>query len=651
MASSSRSQSRPASGRSTTNNNDGQPLIGKLDYHPGGRPLLHAEHDHDQGGRASSEHSYAGSFFSDIAEGIASEQRHKINKQVIRYFSFAWAILMCLGAGSLTAYSLYAPLFQRRLHYTQLQVNGVSIASELAMYLPVPLFGLLCDRAGPGIPSLLAGCLFGSGYLVAAFAYKSGPPPSAGGDGWPYWVMVLAFIPIGCATSCMYMSAVTTCAKNFGRGKYKGLAVALPIACVGLSGMWQSQVGSHLLYERRPDGTKGDVDVHRFFLFLGCFLLSTGAVGFFALRVVDEEELIDDALGELEASGLLEDSEYFQHRAPTDNNGAAGSGYGTVATGDRRLSAEGVDEMDKSAEEHRAWLQEQERKKTWLLNEETRRFLSDHTLWWLAAGFLLVTGPGEAFVNNLGTIIGTLYPPATSATPADDQSNTTTAAAHVSIFAITSTLARILAGTVTDLLAPTSSPHQHRRRHAPDSMANSQLSALHEPQLPPPLPPPRRRLEVSRMTFMLAFSLLTSLGQVTLASGVLQNRGHLFWLVSASTGAGYGAVFSLTPIIVSVVWGVENFGTNWGVLSSVPALGATAWGLVYSGVYQWAAARDSAGVVAGGGEDRKADVLCYGVMCYAPTFWAMAGSVWIACGLWIWAWRGPGGWKRRGIAV
>ncbi|KAK5121792.1 hypothetical protein LTR85_004667 [Meristemomyces frigidus] len=641
----SRSRSRPSSGRSTTNNNAGEPMITKLDYHPGGRPLLHAEHDQaSHSGRQSSEHSYAGSFFSDIAEGIASEQRQKINKQVIRYLSFVWAIVNCLGAGSITAYSLYAPLFQRRLHYTQLQVNGVSITAELAMYLPVPLFGLLCDRAGPGVPSLLAGCLFGLGYLVAAFAYKSGPPPSAGGEGWPYWVMVLAFIPIGCATSCMYMSAVTLCAKNFGRGKYKGLALALPIACFGLSGMWESQVGSNLLYERREDGRKGEVDVHKFFLFLGCFLLGTGVVGFFALQVVDEGDLIDDAVDELEASGMLEDSEYFQRTPSNINTAPAAGGYGTVDTGDRRLSADEVDELHKQAEEHKARLAEQERKKTWLLNEETRRFLSDHTLWWLAAGFLLVTGPGEAFINNLGTIIGTLYPPATSSSPESEGSKITTAATHVSIFAITSTLARILAGTVTDILAPTSSPHQHRR--APNDMSNS-LSSLSEQ--PPPLPS-GRRLEVSRMTFMLAFSLLMSIGQIILASGVLQGRGHLFWLVSASMGAGYGAVFSLTPIIVSVVWGVENFGTNWGVLSSVPALGATVWGLVYSGVYQWAAGRpdETKGVAS---RDAKEDVLCYGVMCYAPTFWAMAVSVWVACGLWLWAWKGPGGWSRRGIAV
>ena len=32
-------------------------------------------------------------------------------------------------------------------------------------------------------------------------------------------------------------------------------------------------------------------------------------------------------------------------------------------------------------------------------------------------------------------------------------------------------------------------------------------------------------------------------------------------------------------------------------------------------------------------------------------FWAMAASVWVGCLLWFWAWKGQGGWSRRGIPV
>ncbi|WPH04712.1 Hypothetical protein R9X50_00760500 [Acrodontium crateriforme] len=622
----SRNTSRPASHKSRRNpGND----VDKLDYHDGGRPLLHPDDQGEGSGRQSEDRSYAGSFFENVAEGILEQDRARKTREIMRYLSFVWAIINCLGAGSITAYSLYAPLFQRRLLYSQLQVNGVSITAELAMYLPVPLFGLLCDRTGPGVPSLLAGVFFGTGYLLAAFAYKTGPPPSAGGQGWPYWVMILAFVGIGGGTSCMYLSAVTTCAKNFGRGKYRGLALALPIACFGLSGMWQAQIGSRVLYEKLPDGRRGDVDVHRYFLFLGILLLATGVIGFFALRIVDEDELIDEAVDELERSGLLEDSEFFQRRS-------IHSSYGAIRDSDgRSLSDEEVDELIRKAEEEKARLAEEQRKKTWLLNEETRRFLGDRTMWWMAAGFFLVTGPGEAFINNLGTIIGTLYPPVS----VPENGTMTTAATHVSIVAVTSTIARIVTGTLTDILAPTTPRHQHRR--GPNSISNS-IDSLPKVDINR-----SGRFQVSRVTFVIAFCLLMSMGQIILASGALQGHGNLFWMVSASIGAGYGAVFSLTPIIISVVWGVENFGTNWGIVATAPAIGATIWGLIYSGVYQSAAEKDFS---AGDGHVTK-DAMCYGPMCYAPTFWAMAVCVWIACGLWLWAWKGPRGWQRRGIAV
>ncbi|KAL1311872.1 hypothetical protein AAFC00_001944 [Neodothiora populina] len=611
--------SRPASsghknGRNGNGNGNATPTIDKLDYHPG-RPLLRtpADDEADSTSRASGEHSYAGSFFEQVAEGILERDRKRIRRDGVRYIGFIWALINCLCAGSISCYSVYAPLFQRRLHYTQLSVNTISITAELAMYLPVPIFGYLCDRYGPGVPSLLSGSLFGIGYFLAAFTYKSGPPEA---HGWPFGFMVLAYVCIGMGTSCMYLSAVTTCAKNFGRGKHKGLALALPIAAFGLSGMWISQVGSRLLYETRHDGSRGEVDVFRFFIFLGCTLLAAGIIGTFTLQIVDEDEMIDEAVEELEQSGLLEDSAFYRSESH-------GSGYGAIEDGD-----------SEDEESRKARVEEEQRKKTWLLNEETRLFLSDRNMWLLAAGFFLVTGPGEAFINNLGTVIGTLYPPDM---PIDKIP--TSAATHVSIVAFMSTVARILTGTLSDVFAPTVVKHQHRR--GPNSLVSSMASlpGADEPE------PGKKRIEISRILFLIIFSLIMSVGQLVLASGAIQGHGERFWIVSGTIGAGYGAVFSLCPIIVSVVWGVENFGTNWACVATVPAVGATLWGLLYSAVYQ------KATTPAGEGTPSAAENLCYGSQCYAPTFRAMAVSVWVAALLWVWAWKGPGGFNRRGTVV
>ncbi|CAG8959274.1 hypothetical protein HYFRA_00013043 [Hymenoscyphus fraxineus] len=539
----------------------------------------------------------------------ASRERNK-ERNVRRYVAFASAILSCLCAGSITTYSLYGHLFQERLRYTQLQVNIVIIAAELALYLPVSLLGYLCDRIGPAPLSLMASFLFGLGYLLAAFTYKSGAKDVMGYTherGWPLWVMVVAFVIIGLGTTCMYLSAVTTCAKNFGKSKYRGIALALPIAAFGLSGMWQSQFGARVLFEKTLDGKRGDVDVFKYFVFLACTLVAVGLVGSVFLQVVDEDELIDEAVEELERSGLLEDSEFFRRGAST---------YGTISdnsdeeVANARRTQEAKDQEDEEA-----------RKKTWLLNEETSRFLKDKTMWFLAAGFFFVSGPGEAFLTNLGTIIGTLYP------PSNNTEIPTTAATHVSIVAITSTIARILFGTLTDVFAPASTGNQ--------SISNSISS----------LPPRSSGFAISRVAFLILTALLLSLGQVILASGLIQNHGERFWIVSTLIGTGYGAIFSLTPLIITVIWGVENFGTNWGIVAMVPAFGASVWGIVYSNVYQWAAKQQALRA------DGEEETLCYGKSCYSGSFWAMAVSVWIGCALWVWAWKGRGGWSQRGVAV
>ena len=474
------------------------------------------------------------------------------------------------------------------------------------MYLPVPLFGYLCDRYSPPPLSLLASFLFGSGYLLAAFAYKSGPPPDAshGGSGWPFGIMVLAFIGIGSGTSCMYLSSVATCAKNYSRSKYRGFMLAVPIAAFGLSGMWQSQIGAQLLYERLPNGGKGNVDVFRYFIFLAGTLFGVGLLGALGLRIVDEEELIDRGVEELEQSGLLEESDFFH---PQNSHGRS---YGTLdsdTTTENGPDDDHDEEMNlseslilkKQAEEERLRF-----KKSWLLNHATRAFLTDRTMWLLAAGFFLLTGPGEAYINNLGTIIPSLTPPhwrsSTSNPPAGRPST------HVSIIAITSTFARLFTGTLSDLFAPTTS-------HSTSSSG---------------------QITFSRLSLLLPSAILLLLSLVNLAAPMLTpTNPTLFPLSSALLGLGYGASFSLVPIIISVVWGVENFATNWGVVAMMPAGGAAVWSVVYSIGYEHASP----------GTDE-----CIGAQCFSGWAWGCAASVGVAIVLWGFAWRL---WRRRGVVI
>ncbi|KAK3304466.1 major facilitator superfamily domain-containing protein [Chaetomium strumarium] len=547
--------------------------------------------------------------------------RARARAQRLRVISLFSALLSSLCAGSITIFSLYGHILQTRLHYSQYQVNGLASAASIAMYVPVPLLGFLCDRSGPAPLSLLAAAAFGTGYAGAAGAFSRAESLKAGGgeaagaerEMW-YAAMVLAFVAIGVGTCSMYMSAVATCAKNFGMGKHRGLAVAGPIAAFGLSGMWLSQVGGRLFVEtgggENGPAEEGEIDVVKFFVFLSGLLVIVGVIGAFGLKIMDEKDLIEEAVEELERSGILDGSAIFTPGRAENGHGAVERSDPFDDTGDRGTK-------DPKEEEARL-------KKQWVLNAETRRFLTDHTMWCFAVGFFFMIGPGEAFINNMGTVIKTLYSP----TPTLHYTGKpTSAATHVSIVGITSTAVRLLTGTLTDLLAP--SP---KARHVQITTPLLSRSTL-------------QRFALSRVSFLLFFAVLLSVGLAVLASGLVQNHGERFWIVSGLVGAGYGAVFSLTPIIITVIWGVENFATNWGIVATFPALGATLWGLVYSAVYQ--AGTKSGGGGAGGQDDN----LCYGEECYAAAFWAMAASVWIACGLVLWAWKGKNGWAQRGVVV
>lgn len=583
------------------------------------RTLVAGAHDDDDDSSTISRFSSRSSFDSQTPPRRKRPSRRAAT--TLRAISFVAALVSALCAGSITVFSMYGHIFQERLHYTQFQVNGLAISSSIALYLPVSFLGYICDRVGTPPLSLLAAILFSGGYAIAAGTYRKLEAENlgglrdyagrriGGGADWTYPLMIFAFVCVGVGTCSMYLAAVATCAKNFGKGKHRGLALAVPIAAFGLSGMWLSQLGSHVFYERLPDGSAGDLDVFHFFVFLAILLLVVGVTGSFTLKVVDEEEIFEEAVEELERSGLLERSTSFLSARSLERS----RNYGAIGQIDDEEDGGVLGPAEDDAK----------LRKKLVLNAETRSFLTDKTMWCFALGFLLMIGPGEAFINNLGTVIGTLYPPTMHYVGPP-----TSAATHVSIVGITSTIARLATGTLTDLLAP-----------------SPQTQHLQVSSTPPFL---RGRPTISRVAFLLFFAIVLSLGLVALASGFIQEHGERFWIVSGLIGSGYGAVFSLTPIIITVIWGVENFATNWGIVAMFPALGSTFWGLVYSAVYQSGAENSPQ---RGGGSGGGGDVFCYGAQCYAPTFWAMAVTVWVACGMILFAWKGKGGWAQRGIII
>lgn len=189
---------------------------------------------------------------------------------------------------------------------------------------------------------------FGPAYLLAAYAFV---------HRLPYQVMVIAFVAIGSGTSSMYFAGVTTCAKNFTGNR--GIALSLPIAAFGLSSLWLSQLVSRVFI----DNITGELMIGTIFLFFSGFLILIGLSGAMGLTVVDEA---GETASAAEREGLLE----------AGSNGPVYGGNDTRPTTD--------------SDDQKSWV-----------NRETREFLNDKMMWWFAAGVFLVTGPGEAFINNV----------------------------------------------------------------------------------------------------------------------------------------------------------------------------------------------------------------------------------------------------------
>ena len=517
-------------------------------------------------------------------------------------------LLTCISslcAGSITIFSLYGHLFQTHLQYDQYQINAISIASGLGQYLPVPFFGIIVDRQSPRLISLVSALLFAFGYTLAAFVYRSGP---ASQGGWPVPLMVLAFVSIGMGTCSMYLAATAACVKNFGRGRHRGLALALPIASFGLSGIWESQVGTYFFSQDDPDGSRGDVDMFGFFLFLAILLLSVGIVGAFLQRVVDEDELIAEAVDDLERSGLLSDDGDFPPRAILYDAQLA-EGYGTMTAEEHeepplsRSSSEAGHGSGKKVD--------QMLEKIRLLNSETRLFISDPTMWFLALGFFLLSGPVETYINNLGTLLVTLYPPHTAIPKANGVST------HVAFLSLASALGRLGFGSLSDIVAPrssTSSPSD------PSASADG-----------------HSRITISRVTLLLGTNVCLVLGFLLLLT-MPSPSPPPFMALSATSflGLANGGSFALIPIIISTIWGVPNFATNFGIVVTMPALGATIWSALYSFEYQHHAG---------------ADGLCYGKECYVGVGVGIVGAALASAASWAWAKWGKGGWAERGVLV
>lgn len=109
------------------------------------------------------------------------------------------------------------------------------------------------------------------------------------------------------------------------------------------------------------------------------------------------------------------------------------------------------------------------------------------------------------------------------------------------------------------------------------------------------------------------------------SAGALQTEQGL-WVLSAGTGVMYGALFTLTPAIVSAHFGPTNFGLAWGMISYFAAIGAVVFSVsrVATSLMQYLYAFISSAIASIPDHNLKDQPVCYGSRCFSATLWIAA---------------------------
>lgn len=163
---------------------------------------------------------------------------------------------------------------------------------------------------------------------------------------------------------------------------------------------------------------------------------------------------------------------------------------------------------------------EEEAREPWL----ALHFFKNHRMLWLLFSFVLVSGPLEMFQNNIGLLVKSQ-----NNEPFDRVSQL------VAMFTSFSTVVRLLIGAINDAFG------------------------------------------AKPFAVLLIVLLLLSFTDMAFAEG----WASLSTICSVS-GAVYGSSFTLYPLIVSRICGIEQFATYWGLFVLGPAIGSFVFGVLFA---------------------------------------------------------------------
>lgn len=420
---------------------------------------------------------------------------HVLSLKSSHRIAYIFSLLSAVSAGFITLISLYSQPWQNHLNYSSWQINTIASMTNLGMYLTPPILGMIADSHGPITLSLLSIIGFIPSYSYLAYVFNHPELSLEGNSDSSFNLSILCFTVIGISTSALYFSALLTCTKLYPHTKL--LSISMPTTCYGIS----SVVGSQLLripwfwsYNAHTSSSVNDLNLGRVFQTFAWVYVIIGLLAWIATSVVsllhfneeqDNQKRLDDQT-DVEQLPLLEQDSHAQ---------------------------------DKFA-------------------QTMLKIFSDPVTYILALSILLSLGPLEMFIANMGSLTNLLV-------QVDAPALSTKL---LSIYALSSTFARLLTGIVADFLA--------KKRISIKWILLTLLSLGLGAQL---------------ILFKLASS-------KTVSPWGLVPTGSLVGII-------YGGLFTVYPTLVLLVWGERSFGTVYGSLLIAPAVGSTIFCMLYAKVY------------------------------------------------------------------
>ncbi|KAJ6596781.1 major facilitator superfamily domain-containing protein [Mycena vulgaris] len=368
-----------------------------------------------------------------------------------------------LCAGGVFMFPLFSPVLAQHVKLTQPQLTSIVLAGMAGQYPCTPLVGKIVDSHGPWLCSLIASLLFSIAFGCFSYQVQHMLENQNQPSQASVYLLVLLFALAGFATVFSYFSSLFAATRSFPA--YPGVAAGSVMALFGLSPLFLSFIASSFFTN------SDDLNLVGFLVFLATLSGVVHIFGAMNLRIPSNPPPVILSSEVDETTVLL----------PHSRNNGRGSSLDLVR---------------------------------------------DPYFWVLFTLLVLILGPCEMVMSNVGTIVLSL--PSASTTLLG--SSGAGASAQVKTLAISNTITRLLTGPIADFVSPivASVPH----------VASS------------------KKHYISRAAFLTGAASVLAFTFLWMEVAVRTQKD--LWVLSVGTGIAYGATFTVLPSIITSIWGAQN---------------------------------------------------------------------------------------------